>query len=144
VSQIGEALFNRIMRAHRGGATFRVWVVMPLLPAFEGEVGAPSGTAMHAVTHWNYQSISRCTFSLSLSVQTPATSHHLSLALPLHPSTCLYRALSSPQCLVRRHSIRERKSKAVIDLFQNQRRSILVSQHKADWQQFGDLCSTNK
>ncbi|KAI5641875.1 phospholipase D2 [Phthorimaea operculella] len=32
---------------------------MPLLPGFEGEVGAPSGTSLHAVTHWNYQSICR-------------------------------------------------------------------------------------
>ncbi|CAG9791774.1 unnamed protein product [Diatraea saccharalis] len=58
-NQIGEALFNRIMRAHRSGDKFRVLVVMPLLPGFEGEVGAPSGTSLHAVTHWNYQSISR-------------------------------------------------------------------------------------
>lgn len=58
-NQIGEALFNRIMRAHMSGQTFRVFVVMPLLPGFEGEVGAPSGTSLHAVTHWNYQSICR-------------------------------------------------------------------------------------
>ncbi|XP_045763314.1 phospholipase D2 isoform X1 [Maniola jurtina] len=58
-NQIGEALFNRIMRAHRANETFRVYVVMPLLPGFEGEVGGPSGTSLHAVTHWNYQSISR-------------------------------------------------------------------------------------
>ncbi|KAM3968327.1 phospholipase D [Aphomia sociella] len=58
-NQIGEALFNRIMRAVRAGERFRVFVVMPLLPGFEGEVGAPSGTSLHAVTHWNYQSISR-------------------------------------------------------------------------------------
>jgi hypothetical protein len=32
---------------------------MPLLPGFEGEVGSPSGTALHAVTHWNYASICR-------------------------------------------------------------------------------------
>ncbi|XP_075972616.1 phospholipase D isoform X2 [Anticarsia gemmatalis] len=58
-NQIGEVLFNRIMRAHSSGSRFRVFVVMPLLPGFEGEVGAPSGTSLHAVTHWNYQSISR-------------------------------------------------------------------------------------
>ncbi|XP_049865149.1 phospholipase D2 isoform X2 [Pectinophora gossypiella] len=58
-NQIGEALYNRIMRAHRAKETFRVYVVMPLLPGFEGEVGAPSGTSLHAVTHWNYQSICR-------------------------------------------------------------------------------------
>ncbi|XP_041973451.1 phospholipase D2 isoform X2 [Aricia agestis] len=58
-NQIGEALFNRITRAHRSGDVFRVFVVMPLLPGFEGEVGGPSGTSLHAVTHWNYQSICR-------------------------------------------------------------------------------------
>lgn len=31
---------------------------MPLLPGFEGEVGGPSGTSLHAITHWNYASIS--------------------------------------------------------------------------------------
>nr|CAD7571905.1 unnamed protein product [Timema californicum] len=55
-NQIGEALFKRIIRE---GSVFRVYVVMPLLPGFEGEVGSPSGTALHAITHWNYASISR-------------------------------------------------------------------------------------
>ncbi|CAG9562934.1 unnamed protein product [Danaus chrysippus] len=58
-NQIGEALFNRIVRAHRTGESFRAFVVMPLLPAFEGELGAASGTSLHAVTHWNYRSICR-------------------------------------------------------------------------------------
>ncbi|XP_018404996.1 PREDICTED: phospholipase D1 [Cyphomyrmex costatus] len=58
-NQIGETLFKRILRAHREGAVFRVFVVMPLLPGFEGEVGGPSGTALRAITHWNYNSISR-------------------------------------------------------------------------------------
>ncbi|XP_063229629.1 phospholipase D1 isoform X2 [Bacillus rossius redtenbacheri] len=58
-NQIGEALFKRILRAHREGAVFRVYVVMPLLPGFEGEVGSATGTALHAITHWNYASISR-------------------------------------------------------------------------------------
>ncbi|VVC92804.1 unnamed protein product [Leptidea sinapis] len=58
-NQIGEALFNRIMRAFNAKETFRVYVVMPLLPGFEGEVGGATGTALHAVTHWNYQSICR-------------------------------------------------------------------------------------
>ncbi|XP_069675319.1 phospholipase D1 isoform X1 [Periplaneta americana] len=58
-NQICETLFKRIMRAHREEAVFRVFVVMPLLPGFEGEIGTPSGTALHAITHWNYASISR-------------------------------------------------------------------------------------
>ncbi|XP_011308868.1 phospholipase D2 [Fopius arisanus] len=58
-NRIGETLLKRILRAHREGTVFRVFVVMPLLPGFEGEVGGPSGTALHAITHWNYSSISR-------------------------------------------------------------------------------------
>ena len=44
---------------NRTGENFRVYVVMPLLPAFEGEVGTTGGTAIQAVTHWNYSSICR-------------------------------------------------------------------------------------
>ncbi|XP_031836301.1 phospholipase D isoform X2 [Nomia melanderi] len=58
-NRIGETLLKRILRAHREGAIFRVFVIMPLLPGFEGEVGGPSGTALRAITHWNYASISR-------------------------------------------------------------------------------------
>lgn len=58
-NRIGETLLKRIIRAHREGAVFRVFVIMPLLPGFEGEVGGPSGTALRAITHWNYASISR-------------------------------------------------------------------------------------
>ncbi|XP_078037122.1 phospholipase D isoform X2 [Augochlora pura] len=58
-NRIGETLLKRIKRAHREGAVFRVFVIMPLLPGFEGEVGGPSGKALRAITHWNYASISR-------------------------------------------------------------------------------------
>ncbi|XP_075214567.1 phospholipase D [Lycorma delicatula] len=58
-NQVGDSLYKRILRAHREGVVFRVYVVIPLLPGFEGEVGSPTGTALHAITHWNYASISR-------------------------------------------------------------------------------------
>ncbi|XP_041354686.1 phospholipase D1-like [Gigantopelta aegis] len=58
-NKVGEALFNRILAAHKKGELFRVYVVMPLLPAFEGEFGTATGTALSAVTHWNYASICR-------------------------------------------------------------------------------------
>ncbi|KAH1027619.1 hypothetical protein HUJ05_001096 [Dendroctonus ponderosae] len=57
-NQIGDALYKRIIRAYKEKAVFRVFVVMPLLPGFEGEVGAATGTSLHAITHWNYASIS--------------------------------------------------------------------------------------
>lgn len=63
-NHICETLFKRIVRAHKDGTVFRVYVVMPLLPGFEGEVGTPSGTALHAITHWNYASICRGTDSI--------------------------------------------------------------------------------
>ncbi|KAL1442210.1 hypothetical protein MTO96_007835 [Rhipicephalus appendiculatus] len=49
-NQIGEALNKQ---------NFRVYVVMPLLPAFEGEVGTDTGVAIQAITHWNYASMCR-------------------------------------------------------------------------------------
>ncbi|GJQ65160.1 Pld [Trypoxylus dichotomus] len=58
-NQIQESLYKRILRAHKEGATFRVYVILPLLPGFEGEVGGPSGASIRVITHWNYHSISR-------------------------------------------------------------------------------------
>ncbi|XP_044017865.1 phospholipase D1 isoform X2 [Aphidius gifuensis] len=58
-NRIGETLLKRILRAHREGSVFRVFIIMPLLPGFEGEIGGPTGTTLHAITHWNYASISR-------------------------------------------------------------------------------------
>jgi len=59
INQVGEALVRRIIRAYRGNETFRVYVIIPLLPAFEGEIGTNSGVAIQAVTHWNMTSICR-------------------------------------------------------------------------------------
>lgn len=36
-----------------------MYVVMPLLPGFEGDVGGASGNALRAITHWNYASMCR-------------------------------------------------------------------------------------
>ncbi|XP_016989766.2 phospholipase D2 isoform X1 [Drosophila rhopaloa] len=58
-NQIGETLFKRIVRAHKEKKPFRVYVIMPLLPGFEGDVGGSTGIAVRAITHWNYASISR-------------------------------------------------------------------------------------
>ncbi|KAL4233460.1 hypothetical protein ACF0H5_008141 [Mactra antiquata] len=58
-NSIAEALVERIVRAYKENETFRVYVVLPLLPAFEGEIGANGGYAIQAVLHWNYRSISK-------------------------------------------------------------------------------------
>ncbi|XP_029649111.1 phospholipase D1-like [Octopus sinensis] len=64
LNKINKALFERILKAHRKKETFRVYIVMPLLPAFEGEIGTKKGTAIQAITHWNYASICRGNESL--------------------------------------------------------------------------------
>ncbi|KAH9496560.1 Phospholipase D, partial [Bulinus truncatus] len=70
---ICNALYKRILRAYRSNSNFKVYVVMPLLPAFEGEFGTSTGVALQAVTHWNYSSICRGGYSLmeKLSKEVP-------------------------------------------------------------------------
>ncbi|CAD5118946.1 DgyrCDS7620 [Dimorphilus gyrociliatus] len=58
-NRIADALFQRIRQAHEKKETFRVYVIMPLLPGFEGEFGTSTGTSIQAVTDWNYKSICR-------------------------------------------------------------------------------------
>ena len=38
---------------------FRVFVLLPLLPAFEGQIGTPSGTAMQFIVHYTLSTICR-------------------------------------------------------------------------------------
>lgn len=58
-NQIAESLFKRIVRAHREKKAFRVYVILPLLPGFEGDVANNTGIALRIITHWNYASICR-------------------------------------------------------------------------------------
>ncbi|KAL3883140.1 hypothetical protein ACJMK2_029433, partial [Sinanodonta woodiana] len=58
-NKIADALLKRIIRAHMNHETFRVYVVLPLLPAFEGDIGEQGAYSIRAITHWNYVSISK-------------------------------------------------------------------------------------
>ncbi|KAL5010636.1 hypothetical protein ScPMuIL_012941 [Solemya velum] len=58
-NEIADALYERIVTAYKRKETFRVYVMMPLLPAFEGEIGKTrGGFAICAVVNWNYSSMS--------------------------------------------------------------------------------------
>uniref|UniRef100_A0A8C3GBS5 Phospholipase n=1 Tax=Cyclopterus lumpus TaxID=8103 RepID=A0A8C3GBS5_CYCLU len=47
---IGDAIVNRILRAHRSEQKkFRVFVVVPLLPGFEGDIKCGGGNAIQAI-----------------------------------------------------------------------------------------------
>ncbi|XP_022672851.1 phospholipase D1-like isoform X5 [Varroa destructor] len=58
-NRVADTLYERILKAYCANEKFRVYIVLPLLPAFEGEVGTPSGASIQAITHWNYASLCR-------------------------------------------------------------------------------------
>uniref|UniRef100_A0A3Q3R1V6 Phospholipase n=1 Tax=Monopterus albus TaxID=43700 RepID=A0A3Q3R1V6_MONAL len=58
-NKIGDAIAERIIRAHREGKKYRVYVVTPLLPGFEGDINTGGGTAIQAILHFNYRTINR-------------------------------------------------------------------------------------
>ncbi|XP_013885644.1 phospholipase D1 [Austrofundulus limnaeus] len=63
-NKIGDAIASRIIRAHREGKKYRVYVVTPLLPGFEGDINTGGGTAIQAVMHFNYRTMNRGEYSI--------------------------------------------------------------------------------
>uniref|UniRef100_A0A8C1I673 Phospholipase n=1 Tax=Cyprinus carpio TaxID=7962 RepID=A0A8C1I673_CYPCA len=47
-NKIGDAIIERIIRAHKEKKPFRVYVVTPLLPGFEGDISTGGGSALQA------------------------------------------------------------------------------------------------
>ncbi|KAA0715675.1 Phospholipase D1 [Triplophysa tibetana] len=58
-NSIGDAITERILRAYREKKTFRVYVVMPLLPGFEGDISSGEGQAIKAIMYFNYRTMCR-------------------------------------------------------------------------------------
>eukprot|EP00742_Colponemidia_sp_Colp-10_P008039 GILJ01008674.1.p1 GENE.GILJ01008674.1~~GILJ01008674.1.p1 ORF type:complete len:1307 (-),score=215.05 GILJ01008674.1:364-4284(-) len=63
-NRIGQAILDRISRAAQEKKPFRVFVVMPLLPGFEGELDQPAAATLRLQMHWQYRTISRGESSL--------------------------------------------------------------------------------
>lgn len=63
-NRILQALADRIELAVQRNEVFRVYVVMPLLPAFEGNIRSQELTNLHAVMHWQFATICRGRYSL--------------------------------------------------------------------------------
>ena len=51
-NDVATALFTRILAAHERGDTFRVFILLPLLPAFEGDIAGDSGSGMRAIMYY--------------------------------------------------------------------------------------------
>uniref|UniRef100_A0A8C1WPJ7 phospholipase D n=1 Tax=Cyprinus carpio TaxID=7962 RepID=A0A8C1WPJ7_CYPCA len=66
-NKIGDAIAKRIIKAYRDGQKYRVYVVTPLLPGFEGDINTGGGSAIQAVMHFNYRKNPN-SFAASLSV----------------------------------------------------------------------------
>ncbi|KAM4693728.1 phospholipase D1 isoform 1-T2 [Discoglossus pictus] len=58
-NKIGDTIAQRILRAHRENKKYRVYVITPLLPGFEGDISTGGGSALQAVMHFNYRTICR-------------------------------------------------------------------------------------
>uniref|UniRef100_A0AAY4F0H0 Phospholipase n=1 Tax=Denticeps clupeoides TaxID=299321 RepID=A0AAY4F0H0_9TELE len=54
-NKIGDAIAERIIKKQK----YRVYVVTPLLPGFEGDINTGGGSAIQAVMHFNYRTMVR-------------------------------------------------------------------------------------
>uniref|UniRef100_A0A8C9TMS9 Phospholipase n=1 Tax=Scleropages formosus TaxID=113540 RepID=A0A8C9TMS9_SCLFO len=61
-NKIGDAIIERIIRAEN--RKYRVYVVTPLLPGFEGDINTGGGNAIQAVMHFNYRTMIRGDYSI--------------------------------------------------------------------------------
>lgn len=58
-NKIGDTIAQRILRAYRENKRYRVYVVTPLLPGFEGDIKTGGGSALQAIMHFNYRTMCR-------------------------------------------------------------------------------------
>nr|XP_048308598.1 phospholipase D1 isoform X2 [Myodes glareolus] len=58
-NKVGDAIAQRILKAHREGQRYRVYIVIPLLPGFEGDISTGGGNALQAIMHFNYRTMCR-------------------------------------------------------------------------------------
>lgn len=58
-NRIGDALVDRIIRAHNEGKVWKAVIIIPLVPGFESLVDKPDGSSVRVVMQCEYMSISR-------------------------------------------------------------------------------------
>ncbi|KAK8147481.1 hypothetical protein G3M48_001562 [Beauveria asiatica] len=64
VNKIGAAIVQRIQRAHLNGERFKMWVVIPAVPAFAGDLKSNDALGTRAIMKYQYNSISRGGYSI--------------------------------------------------------------------------------
>ncbi|KAG0501093.1 hypothetical protein HPP92_001165 [Vanilla planifolia] len=58
-NRVLEAIYKRIMRAHKENKCFRVIIVIPLLPGFQGGIDDSGAASVRALLHCQYRTICR-------------------------------------------------------------------------------------
>ncbi|RCK63977.1 Phospholipase D1 [Candida viswanathii] len=58
-NRIGDALVDRIIRAHREGTNWKAIIVIPLMPGFEAQVDEAEGSSVRVIMQCQFMSISR-------------------------------------------------------------------------------------
>ncbi|KAL9235011.1 hypothetical protein vseg_009814 [Gypsophila vaccaria] len=74
-NRVMEALYNRILLAHRLQKCFRVIIVLPLLPGFQGGMDDSGAATVRALMHWQYRTICRGENSLFHRLRATLGSH---------------------------------------------------------------------
>lgn len=63
-NRIGDALVDRIIRAHAANEPWKAIIVIPLMPGFEAQVDEPEGSSIRVILKCQYMSISRGSTSI--------------------------------------------------------------------------------
>ncbi|WEJ95065.1 Phospholipase D1 [Yamadazyma tenuis] len=58
-NRIGDALVDRIIRAHNEGTPWRAVIIIPLMPGFQSQVDQPDASSMRVIMQCQFMSISR-------------------------------------------------------------------------------------
>uniref|UniRef100_A0A2I2ZFT6 Phospholipase n=1 Tax=Gorilla gorilla gorilla TaxID=9595 RepID=A0A2I2ZFT6_GORGO len=55
LNKVGDEIVDRILKAHKQGQCYRVYVLLPLLPGFEGDISTGGGNSIQAILHFTYR-----------------------------------------------------------------------------------------
>ncbi|XP_025031025.1 phospholipase D2 [Python bivittatus] len=59
LNTVGDAVLQRILLAHSEKKPFRVYVLLPLLPGFEGDIAQGGSNSIQAILHFTYRTLCR-------------------------------------------------------------------------------------
>ncbi|XP_012515393.1 PREDICTED: phospholipase D2 isoform X3 [Propithecus coquereli] len=64
LNKVGDEIVDRILKAHKQRQCFRVYVLLPLLPGFEGDISTGGGNSIQAILHYTYRTLCRGEYSI--------------------------------------------------------------------------------